>query len=269
MQHSNEQASSQMSHIIKKASRELVGSHKLIQYREREKRVMVERQRSEGQASGGSSPAKKSRGEATPLPSPLPSPPRPQQAMKALAQAQEAAEAAEAAAEALSSSEGGSEGDGEGEPPLTDEELLDSVLPSVHCEEGMGAYPPEGGAYEKKVDELAQVLNDLLPAEAVEPLRVVGEGRGSARQLEDRQVRGCVVVLCGVEGVCGMDGVEKTEKADRRSALDHNAPTNPSFLHTHAHPHRWPRSSSASGGSTGSWSGWSASGRAASWTSTP
>ena len=200
MQHSNEQATTQMSRIIKKASRELVGSHKLIQYREREKRAMVERQRSEGQASGGNSPAKKSRGEATPLPSPLPSPQRPQQAFKAQAQAQQAAEAAAEAAEAR---EGGSEGDGEAEPPLTDEELLASLLPSVHCEEGMGAYSPvpvEGGAYEKKVDELAQVLNDLLPAEAVEPLRVVGEGRGSARQLEDRQVRGCGVCVWGGGG---------------------------------------------------------------------
>ena len=42
-----------------------------------------------------------------------------------------------------------------------------------------------------------------LPAEAVEPLRVVGEGRGSARQLEDRQVRYLVSDCQFIVEICG------------------------------------------------------------------
>ncbi len=185
VQRSNEQATVQVSRIIKKAARELVGSHKLIQYRERERRA----RRSAALALAGLLPPggggggvghaspKKSRVEEVetahlPLPLPL-----------------KAAVAVEAAgSEATESSEGGSEA------ALTEEELLDSLLPSVHCGESGGGEATyslvEGAAYEKKVEELAEVLNDLLPAEAVEPLRVVEEGRGSAQQLEDRQVSG-------------------------------------------------------------------------------
>jgi hypothetical protein len=208
VQRSNEQATVQVSRIIKKAARELVGSHKLIQYREREKKeqrsaaLMVTWQPSEGQpqqlqqlggggGGGGHGSPKKSRVEEAaapvlPLSLPLPLP---------LPQQEKEVEGAEAA-EATESSEGGSEA------ALTEEELLDSLLPSVHCEESAGAGAGgeatyslvEGAVYEKKVEELAEVLNDLLPAEAVEPLRVVGEGRGSARQLEDRQVRNLLLI---------------------------------------------------------------------------
>lgn len=177
LQRSNEQAMAQMARIIKKAARELVGSHKLVQHRERERReqrLLSDRQRSEGQGpqrqqqqQDGSSKKGRLDGPTDPVSAP-----------------------ASASAAPLQQQQGGGGVEG-----LSDEDLLDLLLPDVHCEarrdahtsSSLPAVAEEGGAYERKVEELTGVLNDLLPAEVVEPLRVVGDG--SARQLEDRQVR--------------------------------------------------------------------------------
>ncbi len=161
VQRSNEQATVQMSRIIKKCARELVGSHKLIQYQQRERRE----KQCQAPDADPHAPHKKQcrqpKGEHK-AEEGLQSPTTPK--------ADDAKDKAE--------------------PPLTDEQILESLLPAIHCDE---TYPIEG-QYDEKVDELAQVLNDLLPAEAVEGLRV-GEPPGATRQLEDKQISQVIICL--------------------------------------------------------------------------
>eukprot|EP00624_Nannochloropsis_granulata_P000918 evm.model.NODE_14053_length_24851_cov_29.928293.4 len=212
VQRSNEQATVQMSRIIKKAASELVGSHKLVQYRERERRSKQCRS-SLGVGGGGEG----GRSESS------------QQLVKedeggTKKQCREedrtgkGYHALEGGCSASHQPCGGAKGnhyssgrgkqsleehqrqqrqkeeeqhEQEKEDHLTDEQILESLLPSVHCDE---TYPIEG-EYDAKVDELAHVLNDLLPAEAVEPLRVIGETAGAMRQLEDKQISQVIVCL--------------------------------------------------------------------------
>jgi hypothetical protein len=250
VQHSNEQATAQMSRIIKKAARELVGSHKLIQYREREKKEKEQEQRLLGSGPAGRQPSEGQQGAGAGA---VAAPGKDGSPKKTRVEGP-AAQLPEEGGGGAGASDGGSDGGSEGEVALTDEELLDSLLPSVHCEEGE-AYPMiEGGAYEKKVEELAEVLNDLLPAEAVEPLRVVGEGQGSARQLEDRQV-GCGMddVGCGIHWgrgwihwltACLLGGLRRWLGKGLGGAVGAGVLA---IKHIHTRtiptpPHRWPKS---------------------------
>lgn len=90
---------------------------------------------------------------------------------------------------------------------------LDALLPSVHCDE---SYPIDG-EYDKKVrrtgrqcprwlqvpsaegllvlqvEELAEVLNDLLPSEAMQPHQ--DGGQDDPRQVQDRQMAQVVISL--------------------------------------------------------------------------
>jgi hypothetical protein len=224
VQRSNEQATVQMSRIIKKAASELVGSHKLVQYRERERRSKQYQPPLGGEGGGGGGGGG----------------PKGLQLLREQEEERKVWQGHDGTGDnkkQCRSEEGGGEGGhhasgggacaasqqqphGEAkmshyyggggkqspeeqqqqqqdqeeekeEGPLTDEQILESLLPSVHCDE---TYAIEG-EYDAKVDELAHVLNDLLPAEAVEPLRVIGETAGATRQLEDKQISQVIVCL--------------------------------------------------------------------------
>jgi len=221
VQRSNEQATVQMSRIIKKAASELVGSHKLVQYRERERRSK-QCQPPEGGGGGGGGGGPKGLQQQ-----------REQEEERKVWQGHDGTgEKKKQCRAEESGKEGGHHASGgvacvasqqprgeakmshyygaggekspeeqqqqqqqeleqEKEGFLTDEQILESLLPSVHCDE---TYAIEG-EYDAKVDELAHVLNDLLPAEAVEPLRVIGETAGATRQLEDKQISQVIVCL--------------------------------------------------------------------------
>jgi hypothetical protein len=171
-----------MSRIIKKCARELVGSHKLIQYQQRERR---EKQCQPPHADDLHAHKKQRRAdnhngtkERTGGPHSLP--------VKGEGTKDEKEEEEKEEEEEPNFDDAKDKA-----PSLTDEEILESLLPAVHCDE---TYPIEG-EYDAKVEELAQVLNDLLPAEAVEPLRVVGEAAGATRQLEDKQISQVIICL--------------------------------------------------------------------------
>lgn len=203
VQRSNETATLQMSRIIKKAASELVGSHKLVQYRERERRskkCMAAR----GCVSGKGIGLSTQQGDVKPQ-----DPACPEKDLEGggkhkklrrkddgqLAETEATGMAEEIASKPeeidINAINEAVDKSLESDTALVDDRILESLLPSVHCDE---TYAIEG-EYDAKVDELAHVLNDLLPAEAVEPLRVIGETAGATRQLEDKQISQVIVCL--------------------------------------------------------------------------